>query len=374
MSKPNLLIIIFLVLFLIAPLSIKAATLYLMPPSQSVYQGDAFIIDMSLDTDGEDINAVEGNLKFLPDSIEIVDLSKGGSFLTLWVQEPELKDGKISFAGGVPGGFKGNGLIFRITFLRKEIGKTIFNLEDDSKVLLNDGKGTPAKLTFLEGSYEVLERPKGLPLISSTTHADQNKWFKSNTLHLHWDLIEGAEYSYLLSKDPLDEPDDIPDKPEGKLLWVGDMEYPNLEDGIYYFFIRQKLPEKDWSGKVTFRAMIDTQKPEPFQAEIGKDPSVFEGKYFLSFSTTDKLSGIDHYEIKEGKKEFKESKSPYVLEDQKLKGKILVKAIDKAGNEHISEITPPPKTFPYYIILILALFIVGVIWLIIRRLRSKRNK
>jgi hypothetical protein len=348
-----------------------------MPQSQTVYQEDSFLIEIRLDTEGEEINAIEANLKLPSDLLKITDFSKGGSILTFWPQEPTLRDNVVSFVGGIPGGFKGEGLILKINFLGKEIGKAEVNFKDDSKVLLNDGKGTPAKLNFLEGNYEIIEKPEKLPKISSRTHPDQNKWYKETTLHLHWDLIEGAEYSFILSKDPLAEPDEIPDKPESKegLAWIGDMEYPNLEDGTYYFHLRQKLPDEDWSPKVTFRAMIDSTPPEDFKPEIGKDPTIFEGKYFLSFATTDKTSGIDHFEILEAdrrgfkrgttrKAEWKRVESPYLLEDQSLQSIIKVKAVDKAGNEKISEIIPPAKPFPYWIIFVIIVCLVIIYWII----------
>ena len=381
------LVLLFSFTLLIFPLVVRSATLYFMPQSQSVYLGDSFIVDVRLDTEGEEINTIEANLNFSIDWLEVINLSKGGSRLNLWVKEPEIKRGEISLTGGIPGGFKGDGLVLRINFLAKEIGKADILFTGDSKVLLNDGKGTPAKLNFLEGNYEILEKPKNLSLISSPTHPDQNKWCKSSTLHLHWDLIENAEYSYLLSKDPLAEPDEIPDKPEPRdnLIWMGDMEYPNLEDGIYYFFLKQKLPGEDWSPKITFRAMIDTTPPEDFKPEIGRDPAIFEGKYFLSFATTDETSGIDYYEVKEapkeilrlptgqGKRDFKRAGSPYLLEDQYLKSKISVKAVDKAGNEKISEITPPKKPFPYWIISVIIICLVIIGWIIKKYLLKKHR-
>jgi len=366
--KPNLLVIFFIFFFLIIPFFIGAATLYLMPQSQTLYQGDSFIVEVRLDTDGEEINVVEADLKFPPDLLEIVDLSKGGSILSLWVKEPGLKEDIISFVGGAPQGFKGEGLIGKISFLGNEIGKAKVDFREDSKVLY--GEGILADLSFLEGNYEVIKRPEGLPIISSSTHPDQNKWHRSNTIHLHWDLIEGAQYSFILSKDPLVEPDDIPDRPKGELAWVGDMEYPNLEDGIYYFSLRQKLPGEDWSEKVGFRAMIDTMPPEEFRPEIGKDPSMFEGKYFLSFATNDSSSGLDYFQVKEGKRDFKRVNSPYLLEDQSLRSKISVKAVDKAGNEKITEIAPSKKPFPDWIIISI-IFLVIVGWIIYKVIRSK---
>jgi len=356
-----------------------AATLYLLPQSQNVYQGDSFLIELRLDSENEEINTAEINLKIPSSLLEVLDFNKGGSIFNVWAVEPESKDNLISLTGGIPKGFKGDGLILKINFLAKEIGKAEINFKEDSRVLLNDGKGTPTNLSFLEGNYEILEKPEGLPIISSTTHPDQNKWYKGNTLHLHWNLVDGAEYSYLLSKDPLAESDETPDKPQGELIWMGDMEYPDLEDGIYYFTLKQRLPGKDWSPKVTFRAMIDSTPPEQFKPEIGKDPAIFEGKYFLSFATIDKTSGIDHYEVfeKTGKNKewFEKAESPYLLKDQSLKSQILIKAVDKAGNEQISQIIPPKKPFPYGIaIFVLILITLVVVWWIIKKLKIKNQK
>jgi len=59
-----------------------------------------------------------------------------------------------------------------------------------------------------------------------------------------------------------------------------------------------------------------------------------DGKYFLVFSTQDKGSGVDHYEVREGRfGGFSEVSSPYILKYQSLDKKIFVKAIDKFGNE-----------------------------------------
>lgn len=350
----------------------EAATLYLIPQSQTIYQDDSFLVEARINTEGEEINAVEVGLAFPSDLLAVVDFSKGNSILTLWPQEPRIQEEEISFLGGIPGGFKGEGSLAKITFLGKEIGKSEINFKESSKVLLNDGKGTPAELNFLEGNYEIIKKPENLPQISSRSHPDENKWYNNSTLHLRWDLVEGAEYSYLLSKDPLAEPDNIPDQPQGELVWMGDMRYEELDDGIYYFALKQKLPGEDWSEKITYRAMIDTTIPEPPELKIGKDPSVFEGKYFLSFAAQDKMSGVDYYEVKEGKGDWKRVMSPYVLEDQKLGQKIIslkaiyrakpviVRAYDKAGNYQTAEIKPPYKV-TWKDIVIPLLILIGII-------------
>jgi hypothetical protein len=372
LKKFYLLVIFFSFSFLVLPLLVKGATLYLLPQSQTVYQGDTFIVEVRLDTEEKEINTVGIDLTFPTDLLEVIDLSKGGSVLTLWVEEPMVKDNIISFVGGTPGGFKGEGLIGKITFLGKEIGKAIVDFKDTPKVFY--GEGILTEPALLEGDYEIINKPEGLPIVSSITHPDQGKWYDQDTLRLHWDLAEGAEYSFILSNNPLASPDETPDRPEGELIWMGDMEYQNLEDGIYYFSLRQKLPNEDWSGSVSLRVMIDTTAPEEFVPEIGQDPSMFEGKYFLSFATTDKTSGIDYFQVKEGKRDFTKVESPYILKDQNLQSKILVKAVDKAGNEKITVVLPLKKPFSYWKIIVILIGVMVVIWIIYKSIQKRKKK
>lgn len=352
---------------LTAPLWAEAAVLYLIPQSQTVYQGDSFIVGVNLDTEGEEINSAGIGLVF-PDLLEVVDFNTGNSIFSLWPKSPSFQEqkigdkqeGLISLVGGTPQGFKGKGLILNITFRAKETGKVSVNFQKDSKVLLNDGKGTETELIFLEGNYEIMEKPEGLPPIFSGTHPDQNKWYAVKTFRVRWNPVEGVEYSYLLSLDPLAIPDEILDRPEGELMWIGEMEYADLEDGIYYFHLRQATGSKEqglvWEPKTTFRFMIDSEQPKEFEPKIGQDKTVFEGRYFLSFASRDEMSGIEHYEVLEtkdgGLSEWKKGDSPYLLEDQTLESIIKVKATDKAGNERIFEILPSKKPFPYQMILI----------------------
>ena len=101
-------------------------------------------------------------------------------------------------------------------------------------------------------------------------------------------------------------------------------------------------------SKVRKEFVEDYEPPENFTPSITNDPTVFEGKYFLVFSTQDKISGIDRYEVKEGNWGFyRRAESPYPLSDQSLSKKIFVRAIDKAGNQRISVINTTLKNSRY---------------------------
>lgn len=96
----------------------------------------------------------------------------------------------------------------------------------------------------------------------------------------------------------------------------------------------------------------DTVPPEKFSISLDRIPNA-SGKYHAVFNTTDKQSGIDHYEVIEEPLDSKNlfgwgaetapwvsATSPYVIDDQSLNSTIRVRAIDKAGNEYIATYVP----------------------------------
>jgi hypothetical protein len=117
----------------------------------------------------------------------------------------------------------------------------------------------------------------------------------------------------------------------------------------------------------------DTIAPEEFSLEVVQDPNVFEGLWFLVFDTQDKGSGISYYEVQERTREgikanaWKKGQSPYMLKDQSLRSFIYVKAVDKAGNERISILSPlrPRALYQDYLTWVLGIISLIVIILIV---------
>lgn len=142
-----------------------------------------------------------------------------------------------------------------------------------------------------------------------------------------------------------------------------------------------------WRGLVT----ADTIPPEPLGIDLVQNSQVFNGKYYIVFNTTDKQSGIDHYEVlEEARKDlytfrfgrsdapWTVAESPYVLGDQGLRSTIRVRAIDKAGNEEITTLVPDESLRPVQLLLVGALGIgvlvlLGIVILIVRWLLRRRR-
>jgi len=148
--------------------------------------------------------------------------------------------------------------------------------------------------------------------------------------------------------------------------------------------------QNPWKDEVS----ADKIKPEEFSISLQKDDKAFSQKYYIVFNTTDKQTGIDHYEVMEepltqfgsfqwGRADapWIETRSPYVLKDQSLNSIIRVRAIDKAGNEYIANLIPEESSRTIsrntlYLIVaggIVALMILVIFITIIKQIRRRRR-
>lgn len=127
----------------------------------------------------------------------------------------------------------------------------------------------------------------------------------------------------------------------------------------------------------------DDIAPEIFSPQISRDDSVFGGKWFINFSTVDKQSGIDHYEVQEtisgslDAGQWKTTTSPYELQDQELHSFVYVIAVDRQGNERIIKVFPrkPLSWFQQYgqqLTVIIVLGLIGMVGFLSRRRQQAR--
>lgn len=119
-----------------------AADISLYADQNYLKTGDEFTLNVLVHST-ESINAVEGQLIYAKEILEIKEIRDGNSVINFWIQKPTNTSGVINFSGITPaGGFKGsNQKIFSVVFTAKEIGETSLFL-DNVKILLDDGQGT----------------------------------------------------------------------------------------------------------------------------------------------------------------------------------------------------------------------------------------
>ncbi|MDP3004286.1 MAG: cohesin domain-containing protein [Candidatus Azambacteria bacterium] len=275
---------------IVAP--VFAAETFFWTKTQEIKVNQSFEVGVFINTDNEEINAIEGKVIFPQDLLEIKKINDGNSIINFWIEKPKsATEGQIAFSGIVPGGYNDSkGLILSIVFLAKKEGSGAIEFSG-VKALRNDGKGTEATLTI-------------------------------------------SNFQFLISKQAS----------------ASQIPTPKTED---------------------------LNPPEEFTPQIAADPAIFEGKWFIVFATQDKGSGIDHYEVCEGKRKCVTAESPYFLQNQDLDEEIVVKAIDKSGNERVATI-PAQKPHAWYkdyaILAILIIVIAAVAYLIWKILWKKRRK
>ena len=217
-----------------------------------------FEAQLRLSTPDQEVNAVQATVVYPKDVLSLTNVRDANSIITAWIEKPSASlsvPGAYVFSGIIPNGYRGTGgALLTLDFKAKKSGGAAISASD-IQVLLNDGKGTEARVSSMPLTISI----SALQSASSTVSA------------------------------------------------IAD----------------------------------DHTPPQSFTLERTQDPNFLEGKWFISFVTQDKESGIDHYEVREGAtgsvtSTWSVTTSPYVLQDQSLQSQIEVKAVDKNGNEQLS--------------------------------------
>ncbi len=396
----QLLILIILAVFFPLVGQAAGASLYFSPASGSFFVGSTFNVSIFANTNGEDINAVEVNLKFDPAKLQIASPTAGKSFIEIWVAQPAYSNaqGIMSFIGGIPspGINTSAGLISTVTFRVVAPGETSVVFLDSCKVLRNDPDGTDILTSKGRGVYNLLVPPPEGPAVFSLTHSDANKWYKNNNPTFSWEKEEGvADFSYSFNRESGDVPDNVA---EGDYSSVS---YGDVEDGIWYFHVKAEKAGV-WGGTSHFVVQIDSSAPAVFEPVVDPAAKTAVKQPIVSFITTDALSGIDHYEFKyiditKDKKEktsgfFIEVATPHRLPTlEEGRYLVIIRAYDKAGNwqEGTVKIEIFPEGFSlnkkgirykcifiywWIPILLLIIIIIMLIYLLSRRYRRLKTE
>ena len=382
----------------------EGAEFFMAPQSGDAIVGETFQVSVYLDTNGNTINAIDAKIKFPADKLQVISPSVGRSIIGIWTAPPSFDNtnGELRFIGGIPtpGISTSQGLISTITFRVRSVGTASLSFIGEPKILLNDGFGTNILTGPRGASFSLgLPLPQG-PIVSSPSHPEQDKWYKNRTPVLQWTSEFGSiqGYSYSLSNEPIDIPDDIS---EGINTEVS---YKNLPDDLHYFHIKA-LRSGNWGGATHFAIKIDSTPPANFQVQILPEPKTTSHFPIINFDTTDAFSGISHYELrivplsqsaedasqKGSNGFFIEAQTRYIAEVGLGEYDVIVRAYDNAGNyresaQHMSIITPiltfsrtgielfKKYQIPWWMVILIGLIILALfVFLTIMAIRMHRR-
>lgn len=162
--KKNLTINLLTLLVLIVPNFLDAQSVSLSTGKTTYTTNDNILVSVYVETGGQQINTIGGQVSFQPSLNSVSDVRYGNSIISLWVDKPTANNslGTIIFIGGVPGGFSGSrGNLFTFVVKPKSEGTLNISLKD-VHVLLNDGSG---------GELQGLKTP---PLVLNITKANES--------------------------------------------------------------------------------------------------------------------------------------------------------------------------------------------------------
>lgn len=149
-------------IFLLSPL-LASATVVTIESTGSVSVGGTQLISVSLDTEGEQINTIEGDVALPQEFLTINSVQDADSVVSFWTETPSISKGVVHFSGIIPGGFTGKGTIAQIEVTGVREGVASLRIPTFT-VFLHDGEGTAQKARVQESTVDILARTGNEPI------------------------------------------------------------------------------------------------------------------------------------------------------------------------------------------------------------------
>ena len=180
----------------------SAANLTISPSSVTTRVGKTFSVDLVVSNNIDAINAASALITYPQDTLSVVSISKTGSFITLWAEEPAFSNekGTVTLEGVAlnPGFNKATGKIVTITFKALQEGNVSITVKSGS-VLANDGnatdvlKTTGAAFVYITNEKaSVVLKETVVPVVTSPTHPDSEAWYGRRDATFEWKLPDGV--------------------------------------------------------------------------------------------------------------------------------------------------------------------------------------
>lgn len=339
--------------------TIFAANIILSPLNINTKVGKTFSVDVLVTGNKDPINAASAVITFPSEVLSVSSISKTGSFITLWAEEPSFSNtvGTVNFEGvALNPGFSGaTGKIVTITFKAKQAGN-INILVKSGSVLANDGNATNV-LGTTAGAFviidedtkaettptvaevkEVVAKPVvvvsngSVPVITSATHPDSKKWYSSRDASFEWAVPSTVvAVRTLYSEKETSSPSKVYDPP------ITNRSFTTDADGVMYMHVQFKNGST-WGTVAHYKFQIDTEGPESLNASFPDGVVTTNQTPSILILASDKLSGVDYITMSiDGGEMVKyplDTSNLYRLPKQ-ISGKhaVSIGAVDVAGNK-----------------------------------------
>ena len=277
--------------------STLAANLSISPSSVTTKVGKTFSIDLVVNNNIDAINAASALITFPQDTLSVVSVSKTGSFISLWAEEPAFSNekGTVTLEGVAlnPGFNKATGKIITITFKALQEGNVSITVKSGS-VLANDGnatdvlKTTGAAFVYINNNDKVAEVVKEtvVPVITSPTHPDSSLWYGRRDATFEWKLPDGVTAVRTVYSD---KETSVPTKVYDPA--INNRSFTVDTDGIMYMAVQFKNTS-GWGAVTRYKFQIDSLAPESLKATFPDGAVTTNQTPAVLILAEDTLSGL----------------------------------------------------------------------------------
>lgn len=146
------------------PATVLETVLKLVPQDRNVIVDNEFTLTIAVDA-AQLVNAVSAAINFPKDYLEVIKLSKEGSMLTVWPEDPAFSNeiGTITFSGiNLDGGAKGERTVLRVILKAKKTGEAKITFSS-AQVLAHDGLGTDVVKQKIGVTYTIANKRPAPP-------------------------------------------------------------------------------------------------------------------------------------------------------------------------------------------------------------------
>ncbi len=159
---------------IVSPGKVSALVVFADRPVDPVAQGDSVLIPIYADTEGVEVNSIEGSV-IIEGGATVNAITTGGSVFNLWPEKPSLSENVITFAGGTQSGVRGARIrLFTIALVPTEKNNVLIRAKDINGYLA-DGTGvkisgkTRAVSIPVSGTVTEMKNEFGSLILSDTT-------------------------------------------------------------------------------------------------------------------------------------------------------------------------------------------------------------
>ncbi len=327
----------------LVPVSVLAAgsaTMTFEQTAMTLPLGQTVDVTIKVDPKGEALDTARTILTFDPTILKVESVVRVGAFdRSTPGNVIDNINGQVSWGGfTLDGPVNSVGTFLKISFSGRQVGSSNVAFSNESKLISGgEEKINVNALNALNALNIVVQEALvsdpnlSVVTVSSTSHPQEFSWYAQSTVEMQWIALKGdsdvVSYYYAFDQNSNTNPTSYLSATETAKT------FSDVQDGIHYFHLKGIEQNGKSTSTIHRRVQIDTVNPNPIAITVSTEQLIEGESLWLTFATTDDVSGVEQYKVAINTSEFLPQQSPLEITDL-VPGTYFfrVAALDRAGN------------------------------------------